>query len=123
MAEANKKAWDDIVAPIERAIDTSITGIVLGTTTVQKAMANLAQSIISEFVNSAVKGVFAQLGNLVGGLLVGGGGGGGGSGGGFLSGIVGKIFGGVVGTAIGGPAGGFLGRRRARRCSTSAGFR
>jgi hypothetical protein len=107
MAEANKKAWDDIVAPIERAVDSSVTGIVMGTTTVQKALANLAQSILSEFVNSAVKGVFAQLGNLVGGSLVGEGGGG--SGGGMLSGIVGKILGGVVGTAVGGPVGGIFG--------------
>src|SRR5208282_5352886 len=32
LAEANKKAWDDLVAPVERAIDTSVTGIILGTT-------------------------------------------------------------------------------------------
>jgi hypothetical protein len=74
LAEANKKAWDDLVAPIERAIDTSVTGIILGTTTVQKALANLAQSIIAEFVNSAVKGVFGQIGNLFGATLLGGGG-------------------------------------------------
>jgi hypothetical protein len=74
MAEANKRAWDDLVAPIERAIDTSVTGIILGTTTVQKALANLAQSIIAEFVNSAVKGVFGQIGNLFGASLFGGGG-------------------------------------------------
>jgi hypothetical protein len=74
LAEANKKAWDDLVAPIERAIDTSVTGIILGTTTVQKALANLAQSIIAEFVNSAVKGVFGQIGNLLGASLLGGGG-------------------------------------------------
>src|SRR6516225_4752568 len=75
LAEANKKAWDDLVAPVERAIDTSVTGIILGTTTVQKALANLAQSIIAEFVNSAVKGVFGQIGNLFGANLLGGGGG------------------------------------------------
>src|SRR5215472_2522656 len=75
LAEANRKAWDDLVAPIERAIDTSVTGIILGTTTVQKALANLAQSIIAEFVNSAVKGVFGQIGNLFGANLLGGGGG------------------------------------------------
>src|SRR5215469_14577701 len=73
LAEANRKAWDDLVAPIERAIDTSVTGIILGTTTVQKALANLAQSIIAEFVNSAVKGVFGQIGNLFGASLFGGG--------------------------------------------------
>jgi len=74
LAEANKKAWDDLVAPVERAIDTSVTGIILGTTTVQKALANLAQSIVAEFVNSAVKGVFGQIGNLFGASLLAGGG-------------------------------------------------
>jgi len=66
LAESNKKAWDDTVAPIERAVDRSVTGIILGTTTVQKALANLAQSIVAEFVNSAVKGVLGQIGNLWG---------------------------------------------------------
>lgn len=75
LAEANRKAWDGLIAPVERAIDTSVTGIILGTTTVQKALANLAQSIIAEFVNSAVKGVFGQLGNLFGASILGGGGG------------------------------------------------
>ena len=75
LAEANRKAWDDLAAPVERAIDTSVTGIILGTTTVQKALANLAQSIIAEFVNSAVKGVFGRIGNLFGAGLLGGGGG------------------------------------------------
>ena len=70
MAEANKRAWDDLVAPVERAVDRSVTGIILGTTTVQKALANLAQSIIAEFVNSAVRGAFDQIGNaLAGGWL------------------------------------------------------
>ena len=75
LAEANKKAWGDLVAPVERAIDTSVTGIILGTTTVQKALANLAQSIIAEFVNSAVKGAFGQIGNFFGASILGGGGG------------------------------------------------
>jgi hypothetical protein len=47
----------------------------LGTTTVQKALANLAQSIIAEFVNSAVKGVFGQIGNFFGASILAGGGG------------------------------------------------
>ena len=66
LAEENKKAWDATVAPIERAIDRSVTGIILGTTTVQKALANLAQSIVAEFVNSAVRGAFGQIGALCG---------------------------------------------------------
>ena len=73
LAESNKKAWDDTVAPIERAVDRSVTGIILGTTTVQKALANLAQSIVAEFVNSAVKGVLGQIGNLWGGSNLSGG--------------------------------------------------
>jgi hypothetical protein len=73
LAEANKKSWDDLVAPVERAIDRSVTGIILGTTTVQKALANLAQSIVAEFVNSAVRGVFGQIGNLLGAGALGGG--------------------------------------------------
>ena len=72
LAEANKRAWDDLVAPIERAIDRSVTGIILGTTTVQRALANLAQSIIAEFVNSAVRGIFGQIGHLLGAGLLGG---------------------------------------------------
>ena len=71
LAEANKRVWDDLVAPVERAIDRSVTGIILGTTTVQRALANLAQSIIAEFVNSAVRSVFDQIGNLLAGGLVG----------------------------------------------------
>ena len=73
LAESNEKAWDDTVAPIERAVDRSVTGIILGTTTVQKALANLAQSIVAEFVNSAVKGVLGQIGNLWGGSNLSGG--------------------------------------------------
>jgi hypothetical protein len=72
LAEANKRAWDDLVAPVERAIDRSVTGIILGTTTVQKALANLAQSIVAEFVNSAVRGVFDKIGNLLAGGFLGG---------------------------------------------------
>ena len=41
--------------PIQRAFDTSITGIILGTTTLQKAVANITQSIIGEFVSLGVK--------------------------------------------------------------------
>src|SRR5271166_1817406 len=80
LAEANKKAWDDLVAPVERAIDTSVSGIILGTTTVQKALANLAQSIIAEFVNSAVQSVLGGLGKLLGASLAGISGSSGGSG-------------------------------------------
>jgi hypothetical protein len=71
LADQNKRAWDATVAPIERAIDRSVTGIILGTTTVQKALANLAQSIVAEFVNSAVRGVLGQIGGLLSAGVVG----------------------------------------------------
>ena len=73
LADQNKKTWDATVAPIERAIDRSVTGSIIGTTTVQKALANLAQSIVAEFVNSAVRGVFGQIGGLLSAGAVSGG--------------------------------------------------
>ena len=42
----SQKQWDSLLQPIQRSLDTSITGIIMGTTTVQKALSNLAQSII-----------------------------------------------------------------------------
>jgi hypothetical protein len=69
-----EKQWESLLQPIQRAVDTSVTGIILGTTTVQKALSNLAQSIVAEFVNSAVKSVFGEIGKLLGASLAGGGG-------------------------------------------------
>src|SRR6266851_4827930 len=86
--QLDEQAWDDTVAPIERAVDRSVTGIILGTTTVQKALANLAQSIVAEFVNSAVKGVLGQIGNLWGGSNLSGGQD-------FSGGIIGGFFKGI----------------------------
>jgi hypothetical protein len=108
----SQKQWESLLQPIQRALDTSITGIILGTTTVQKALSNLAQSIIAEFVNSAIKSVFGQLGKLLGSSLAGGGGSSG-SGGDqdFLGGITGAgedIVGGGVSQGLFG-SGGFLG--------------
>ena len=51
----SQKAWHNLMQPIQRAFDTSITGIIMGTTTLQKAVANITQSIIAEFVNLGVK--------------------------------------------------------------------
>jgi hypothetical protein len=70
----SEKQWDSLLQPIQRAVDTSVTGIILGTTTVQKALSNLAQSIVAEFVNSAVKSVFGEIGKLLGASLAGSGG-------------------------------------------------
>jgi len=72
----SQKQWQSLLQPIQRTLDTSITGIIMGTSTVQKALANLAQSIVGEFVNSAVGSVFGGLGKSLGASLMGGGGGG-----------------------------------------------
>ncbi len=51
----SQKAWQNLMQPIQRAFDTAITGMIMGTTTLQKAVANITQSIIAEFVNAGVK--------------------------------------------------------------------
>jgi hypothetical protein len=54
-ASASQRTWQGLMQPIQRAFDTSITGMILGTTTLQKAVGNIAQSILAEFVNLGVK--------------------------------------------------------------------
>jgi hypothetical protein len=54
-AQNSQRAWQSLMQPIQRAFDTSITGMILGTTTLQRAVANITQSIIAEFVNLGVK--------------------------------------------------------------------
>lgn len=54
-AQASQRTWQGLLQPIQRAFDTSITGVILGTTTLQRAVANISQSIIAEFVNLGVK--------------------------------------------------------------------
>jgi hypothetical protein len=70
--ESSQKQWQSLLQPIQRALDTSITGIITGTVTVQKALANLAQSVVAEFVNSAVGSVLGGLGKSLGAGLIGG---------------------------------------------------
>src|SRR5215469_7075640 len=53
--QASQRNWQSLMQPIQRAFDTSITGMILGTTTLQKAVGNIAQSILAEFVNLGVK--------------------------------------------------------------------
>jgi hypothetical protein len=53
--QTSQRNWQSLMQPIQRAFDTSITGMILGTTTLQKAVANIAQSILAEFVNLGVK--------------------------------------------------------------------
>jgi hypothetical protein len=54
-AQNSQRVWLSLMQPIQRAFDTSITGMILGTTTLQKAVANITQSIIGEFVSLGVK--------------------------------------------------------------------
>jgi hypothetical protein len=113
----SEKQWASLLQPVERALDTSITGIILGTTTVQRALSNLARSIIAEFVDSTVKNAFGSLSKLLGGGLAGDSGGGGSTAGGSLVSGVGSLLGGIfkggLGALVGNPfqsgAGGVLG--------------
>jgi hypothetical protein len=107
----SQKQWQSLLQPVQRALDTSVTGIIMGTTTIQKALSNLAQSIIAEFVSSAVGSVFGSLGKLLGGSLFGSGGGGGGGDQDFWGGVTGageNIVGGGVSAGLFG-SGGLLG--------------
>lgn len=54
-AQNSQRVWLGLMQPIRRAFDTSITGMILGTTTLQKAVANITQSIIAEFVGLGVR--------------------------------------------------------------------
>jgi hypothetical protein len=53
--QSSQKTWQSLMQPVQRAFDTSITGMILGTTTLQNAVAKITQSIIAEFVNLGVK--------------------------------------------------------------------
>lgn len=52
---AVKAAWEKILDPITSAFDTSIKGMIMGTTTLQKAMANIGKAIAGEFGNLGMK--------------------------------------------------------------------
>ncbi len=54
LAEENKKTWQGLLSPISTAVSTSIQGIIQGTTTLQKALANLFQSILLSFTDKLV---------------------------------------------------------------------
>ena len=51
----NKQNIDAMLTPITNAINTSVQGIVLGTTTMRKAMSNIFKSILAEFVSFCAK--------------------------------------------------------------------
>ncbi len=49
------QAWQKAFAPITQAFDTTIKGMIMGTTTWQKGVTNLLDSVVAEFVNAGVK--------------------------------------------------------------------
>ncbi len=52
---AIKSDWDSIFSAVTSAFETSIQGIILGTTTLKQAMSKIGQSILAEFVGLGVK--------------------------------------------------------------------
>lgn len=50
-----KKSQDAMLAPITSAIEKSVTGMIQGTLTLKKALSNLFQSILGEFVSLGAK--------------------------------------------------------------------
>ncbi len=48
-------AWQKALQPIAQAFDTTVKGMIMGTTTWQKGMQNMLQSIVGEFVSAGVK--------------------------------------------------------------------
>jgi hypothetical protein len=52
-----KKVFDSLLAPVQSAISTSVKGIILGTTTLQKAIDNLGVSILASFIDMCTKEV------------------------------------------------------------------
>jgi hypothetical protein len=46
-----KKTYDSLFQPLQTALDTSVKGIILGTTTISKAISNMGVSILSSFVD------------------------------------------------------------------------
>lgn len=55
MEVAQRQQWQKYADPVINAVQTSIQGIIQGTTTLRKAMANIFQSIALEFINMGVK--------------------------------------------------------------------
>ena len=50
-----RKSWETAFKPISSSFDTAVKGVISGTTTIRKAVANMAKSILTEYVNLGVK--------------------------------------------------------------------
>jgi hypothetical protein len=55
MAQEQKSTWDKSLAPITDAFEKTISGIIQGTTTMQKGLSNIFKSIALEFANLSIK--------------------------------------------------------------------
>ena len=54
-ATNSAQAWQKAFQPIAQAFDTTVKGMIMGTTTWQKGVTNLLNSVVAEFVNAGVK--------------------------------------------------------------------
>jgi hypothetical protein len=54
-AKASSSAWQQAFKPITQAFDTTVKGMIMGTTTWQKGLSNIFQSVVSEFLNMGIK--------------------------------------------------------------------
>ena len=54
-ATNSAQAWQKAFQPIAQAFDTTIKGMIMGTTTWQKGVTNLLNSVVAEFVDAGVK--------------------------------------------------------------------
>ena len=86
-----RKAWDAMVKPVMDALDKSVNGVIAGTTTIKKAFADLANSIVLEITNKIIK---QGINKMMDALFKSSGGSGGGSGGGM--GSMGGLFGTIM---------------------------
>jgi hypothetical protein len=62
-AQIVKKNWTDMLSSVNNALEQSINGMIMGTQTLQKAMANIGQAILAEFVKMGVKKLTVTMAN------------------------------------------------------------
>jgi hypothetical protein len=59
-AASMQREWQKALAPITRSFENAISGMILGTTTLQQAMTRIGQSIVTTFVNNVVRRIVDQ---------------------------------------------------------------
>ena len=60
---AVKKNWDTMLGAVSGAFEQSINGMIMGTQTLQKAVANIGQAILGEFVKIGAKKITGWIAN------------------------------------------------------------